>query len=480
MRRAPKGEYRVSWEDSDVASLQRLRNPVRAASRRRRRDAMSTLHADVRASGSCSASNLWLAVELLNGLDDDLWLVTLQRAGERAGVPLVAAGDVHMHVRSRKPLQDVLTAVREGKTVAECGFALQSNAERHLRPRVRLAELYPARAAGQDAGGGRALQLRSRVIRETTSTRSKSCAGGETPAQTLARKTWEGAQTRYPQGIPDKVRTQIEHELDADRRAELRDVLPHGRRHRALRARARTSSARAAARPPTRRSATAWASPRSIPRRGHLLFERFISRERNEPPDIDVDFEHQRREEVIQYIYEKYGRERAAIAAVVICYRSRSALRDVGKALGIDARAGRRFAKDHYWFDDDVLGERLASSGGAIGVHEDQLQLRQWLELTQQLRGFPRHLSQHVGGFVLTQAQAHAPGAGRERVDGGPHRHPVGQGRPRGPGLLKVDVLALGMLSAHPPRARSRRASWRGTPFAHAGHPRRTTRPPTT
>lgn len=444
---APKGEYRVGWEDSDVASLRDceiLFVPDRVPGGM---PDLERLCADVQEAARLFEGHLWIAVELLNELDDDLWLLTLQQAGERTGVPLVAAGDVHMHVRSRKPLQDVITAVREGKSVAECGFALQPNAERHLRSRLRLASLYPAELLANTVEVARRCSFDLDVIREHYKYPLENVAGGETPAQTLVRKTWEGAHEKYPQGIPEKVRAQVLHELDLiiDMHYEMffltvEDIVRFARSKNIL-CQGRGSSANSAV-------CYCLGITAINPETGHLLFERFLSRERREPPDIDVDFEHQRREEVIQYIYEKYGRDRAAIAAVVICYRSRSALRDVGKALGIDERLVDEFAKDHYWFDGVVLDQRLEEAMQRAGVREDMFKLLQWIELTQQLRGFPRHLSQHVGGFVLTQSKLTrlVPVENASMKD----RSVIQWEKDdlEAMGMLKVDVLALGMLSA--------------------------------
>lgn len=382
-----------------------------------------------------------------NELDDDLWLAALQQASAQTGVPLVAAGDVHMHVRSRKPLQDVITAVREGRPVAECGFALQSNAERHLRSRLRLAELYPAELLANTLEVARRCRFDLDVIREHYKYPLESVASGETPAETLVRKTWEGARVKYPAGIPQKVRAQVQHELDliVELHYEMffltvEDIV-HFARSKDILCQGRGSSANSAV-------CYCLGITAIDPDTGHLLFERFLSRERREPPDIDVDFEHQRREEVIQYIYQKYGRDRAAIAAVVICYRSRSALRDVGKALGIDARLVDEFAKDHYWFDHVVLDQRLEEAMQRVNLREDMRKLYQWIELTQQLKGFPRHLSQHVGGFVLTQTKLTrlVPVENASMKD----RSVIQWEKDdlEAMGMLKVDVLALGMLSA--------------------------------
>ncbi|GAA4356538.1 error-prone DNA polymerase [Variovorax defluvii] len=458
---APKGEYRVDWHDEGVATLRHceiLFVPERVPGGLPDAD---TLRADLQEARHRFGGHLWLAVELRNELDDDLWLCALHEAGARTGVPLVAAGDVHMHVRSRKPLQDVITAVREGRSVAECGFALQANAERHLRSRLRLANLYPAGLLANTLAVMARCTFDLGVIREHYKYPLENVANGETPAQTLVRKTWEGARVRYPGGIPPEVQAKVQHELDLiiEMHYEMffltvEDIVRFAREQKIL-CQGRGSSANSAV-------CYCLGITAIDPETGHLLFERFLSRERQEPPDIDVDFEHQRREEVIQYIYDKYGRDRAAIAAVVICYRSRSALRDVGKALGIDARLVDEFAKDHYWFDGVVLDERLQEAMHRTGVQEDMPRLLQWLELTQQLRGFPRHLSQHVGGFVLTQSKLtrlvpveKASMKDRSVIQWEKDDLEV-------MGMLKVDVLALGMLSAIR-RTLALVNGWRGT-----------------
>ncbi|WP_218509371.1 error-prone DNA polymerase [Variovorax sp. dw_308] len=458
---APKGEYRVDWATSEVASLQHCE--VLFVPRRVPGEAMdlAVAGADVASAFELFGANLWIAVELLNNLDDDLWLASLQQLANQAGVPLVAAGDVHMHKRSRKPLQDVVTAIREGKSVAECGFALQANAERHLRSRMRLADLYPPDLLANTLVVMERCRFDLELIREHYKYPLELVGGGETPTQTLVRKTWEGARVRYPDGMDDKIRFQIQRELDliVELKYEMffltvEDIVRFARERHIL-CQGRGSSAN---------SAVCFCLQITAinPETGNLLFERFLSRERREPPDIDVDFEHQRREEVIQYIYEKYGRDRAAIAAVVICWRTRSALRDVGKALAIDERLIEAFAKDHHWFDHDVQDERIEQAMLTAGVRESTLKLRQWLELTQQLKGFPRHLSQHVGGFVLTQSKLTrlVPVEKASMKD----RSVIQWEKDdlEAMGMLKVDVLALGMLSAIR-RALDFVNQWRGT-----------------
>ncbi len=458
---APKGEYRVDWARSDVASLRHcelIMVPQRVAGAMPDLTALCVHAADAAAMFD---AHLWLAVELFNERDDDLWSTTLMEVSDRTGVPLVAAGDVHMHTRSRKPLHDVLTAVREGKTVADCGFALQANAERHLRQRMRLAELYTADMLANTLIVAERCKFDPEVIRDTYKYPLESVGNGETPAQTLVRKTWEGADGRYPGGVPGKVRVQVQKELDLIIELQYEmffltvENIVHFARSQNILCQGRGSSANSAV-------CYCLGITAINPDKGHLLFERFLSRHRREPPDIDVDFEHQRREEVIQYIYQRHGRDRAAIAAVVICYRSRSALRDVGKALGIDAQLVDEFAKDHYWFDETILGEQLDAACQRAGVQEDAFKLTMWIELTCELKGFPRHLSQHVGGFVLTHTRLTrlVPVEKASMKD----RSVIQWEKDdlEAMGMLKVDVLALGMLSAIR-RGLDHMNRWRGT-----------------
>ena len=394
---------------------------------------------------SCFDGHLWIAVELHLAPDDALWLSTLEQAGAALGLPLVAAGDVHMHARSRKRLQDAITAVRLGRAVAECGFALQPNAERHLRQRVRLAGIYPpALLAATLTVAGRCTfslnEIKYQYPLETV-------PAGMTPAQALRWLVEEGARGQYPQGVPEKVQTQIAKELDLISECKyemyfltVHDIVRYARSQGIL-CQGRGSAANSVV-------CYLLGITAVSPEQGNLLFERFISRERSEPPDIDVDFEHERREQVIQYIYDKYGRDRAAIAAVVISYRTRSALRDMGKALGVAPALVDAFAKDHHWFDEDIAAERLQELAAAVGAPLGPHLARLWLGLSAQLIGFPRHLSQHVGGFVLTQGKLTrlVPVEPASMVD----RSIIQWDKDDldTMGLLKVDVLALGMLTA--------------------------------
>ncbi|MDO8756098.1 MAG: error-prone DNA polymerase, partial [Polaromonas sp.] len=378
-------------------------------------------------------------------LDDALRLQQLQTVARRSGIRLVAAGGVLMHVRSRKPLHDVMTAVKLGKTVHECGFALQANAEAHLRPRMRLADLYPAELLRATLAVAARCSFSLDEIRDLYRYPvGDMVPEAETPARCLRRLTAEGAHERYPGGVPEKIQTQINYELALIEELgyemyfiTVHDIVRFARQQGIL-CQGRGSAANSAV-------CFCLGVTAVNPAESQLLFERFISRERREPPDIDVDFEHQRREEVIQYIYAKYGHDRAAIAATVISYRPRSAIRDVGKALGVAPELVEQLAKEHFWFDgSEALEKKLAEAG----LLQDPGPVLQWLDLSVQLIGFPRHLSQHVGGFVLTQGKLTRlvpvqPASMEARRIIQWDKDDLDA-----MGLLKVDVLALGMLSA--------------------------------
>ena len=383
-----------------------------------------------------------IALELLHRGGDDLLLELVQRVAHCTGLPVVAAGDVLMHVRSRKPLQDTLTATRLAIPVAECGYALEPNAEAHLRSRQRLAALYePEWLARTIALAGSCAfsldELRYEYPQEVVPL-------GETPASHLRKLTYAGVPKRFPQGLPEPYRVQIESELALI--AELKyepyfltvaDIVAWAREQNIL-CQGRGSAANSLV-------CYCLHVTEVDPRRATLLFGRFISVERNEPPDIDIDFEHQRREEVIQYIYRKYGRHRAALTAVVISYRPRSALRDAGRALGIDLQRIEAVAKSQQWYDGRRIDpERLRENG----FDPESPVCRLWAELTAQLVGFPRHLSQHPGGFVI--AKEHMAELVPVENAAMPERSVIQWNKDDLDelGLLKVDILALGMLSA--------------------------------
>ncbi|MGO3742959.1 error-prone DNA polymerase [Kerstersia sp.] len=383
----------------------------------------------------------WVGLALHQRGRDRLHAQSVVAAAGAAGLPVVAVGQAEMHDRSRKPLHDTLLAIRLGKTVADCGLARLSNAERHLRSRARLAALYEPQWLLET--GRLAARCRFRMHEVRYAYPEEICPPGHTPETYLRQEAWAGAQRRFPGGIPDTVRALVEKELGLI--AELGyeayfltvyDIVRYARSQGIL-CQGRGSAANSAV-------CFCLGITEVDPVHGNLLFARFISKERGEPPDIDVDFEHQRREEVIQYIYTRYGRDRAALAAVVITYRMRSALRDTGMALGIDAGLiDQVCAAYRHWDGRDRLAERMQ----AAGLQADAPVARQWQVLVETLLGFPRHLSQHPGGFVIARDRLvrlvpveNAAMAGRSVVQWDKDDLDA-------LGLLKVDVLALGMLS---------------------------------
>jgi error-prone DNA polymerase len=384
----------------------------------------------------------WIAVELLRGADDFGQLAALRRLSMDTGLPLVAAGGVRMHSRARKRLHDVLTAIRVGRPVAQCGFELLPNGERHLRTLGRLSAIYPAELLAET------LMVASRCEFSLEELRyeypREVVPEGETPSSHLKALTLEGLARRYPQGVPPAVSELVEKELALIRDLAyepffltVHDVVLFAR-ERGILCQGRGSAANSAV-------CYALGITEVDPARASLLFERFISKERNEPPDIDVDFEHQRCEEVMQYIYAKYGRERAALAAALITWRPKSALRDVGKALGLSLDQVDRLAKSVSWWDGRRINpERLLEAG----FDPENPTIRLLTDLVGELMGFPRHLSQHVGGFVIARDKLtrlvpveNAAMPGRTVIQWDKDDLDA-------LGLLKVDVLALGMLTA--------------------------------
>jgi error-prone DNA polymerase len=399
------------------------------------------LHAQAQWIAEQFPNRAWLGQVLLHRALDEAHRVTVEEVGWQHGLPIVALGHVTMHVRSRKPLQDTLTATRLGKPVAECGYGLAQNAEQHLRARLRLANIYSKEALNETLRIASACTFSLDELRYEYPT--EVVPPGQTASAFLRSETYIGAHRRFREGIPAKVQAQIEHELgliaemeyehyfltvyDIVRFARSQDILCQGR----------GSAANSAV-------CYCLGITEVDPARANLLFERFISKERNEPPDIDVDFEHQRREEVIQYIYAKYGRMRAALAAVVISYRPKSALRDSGRALGIDLAIIEKVCKNHHWFDSK---ENLLMRLGECGLDPDTPLSLQWATLAQQLLNFPRHLSQHPGGFVIARGKLSrlVPIENATMVDRSVIQWDKNDLEELG--LMKVDVLALGMLS---------------------------------
>ncbi|MDH5456656.1 MAG: error-prone DNA polymerase, partial [Gammaproteobacteria bacterium] len=385
---------------------------------------------------------LWIAVELLADGRQREQLAKLREEGRRLKLPLVASGDVHMHCRARRIVQDAVTAIRCGTTVDNAGFALYPNGERHLRSLDMLRRVYPHDLLEETVCIAESIDFSLDELRYEYP--HEIVPDGDTPATYLRKLTEEGMRRRWPQGASEKVRQLIEYELKLI--AELRyepyfltvyDIVAFARSQDIL-CQGRGSAANSAV-------CFCLGVTEVDPARMEMLVERFISKERNEPPDIDVDFEHERREEVIQYIYAKYGRERAALAATVITYRPRSALRDMGKVLGLsDLQVGRLSRSMQWWDGQAVDDSRILEAG----LSPDSPIIKRLLYLVRELIGFPRHLSQHVGGFVISDAPLYelVPIENAAMPD-----RTVIQWEKNDLedlGLLKVDVLGLGMLTA--------------------------------
>ena len=458
-RRSPKGEYRATLEDFRygikaclalwVPCLDNIQTLVDDGER------IKALFA--RAPGKSPATSgrlealagkidercgLWIALELFregSDLDKTAHALTLSM---RLGLPIAACNDVHTHDPVRQPLQDVMTAIRLKTTVADLGSAAFCNAERTLRAIAELEELYPPELL-DEAGAIAGLchfsmdELRYQYPQELVPAHLS-------PFEYLEQLTLAGASERWPDGVPDDVLKLVRRELELIRALNyehyfltVQDIVQFARSQDIL-CQGRGSAANSAV-------CFCLHITEVDPARMHLLFERFVSRERNEPPDIDVDFEHERREEVIQYIYKRYGRDRAALAATLITYRLRSAIRDVGKALGMDLDLIDLLAKSFAWWDDH---KELRHQFRQAGLDPDSRLIRQFLALVPAILGFPRHLSQHVGGFVISQESLarlvpveNAAMADRTVIQ-------WDKDDLAALGLMKVDVLGLGMLTA--------------------------------
>jgi len=479
-RNAAKGRYALSRDDVAAFAeglLALWLPPERTASDSTLHEAPPGSKAPEKAPGPtplCAArwvaatfpGRAWLAVGLFARAGDRARLAHCAALAREAGLPQVAAGDVHMHVRARRALQDTMTAIRTGRPLAECGYALHPNGERHLRSRARLATICPPELLAETVAIARRCTFSLDELRYEYP--EEIVPEGQTPASHLRKLVEQGLARRYarptphpqqnaglkpcPQhpwvglqpDIPPDVRELIEHELALI--AELR-YEPYFLTVHDIVAFARAKGILCQGRGSAANSAVCYALgiTEVDPARMSMLFERFISKERNEPPDIDVDFEHQRREEVIQYIYAKYGRERAALAATLITYRPKSAVRDVGRALGLDLAQVDRLAGVFAWWDGrEVLPERIREAG----FEPDSPVIVRLIALTNELMGFPRHLSQHVGGFVIARdlLERMVPVENAAM----PERTVLQWDKDDldALGLLKVDCLALGMLSA--------------------------------
>jgi error-prone DNA polymerase len=389
---------------------------------------------------------VWLAAARPYGARDLHRLARLDALGQAAGAPMIATNDVLYHAPERRPLQDVLTCIREGCTIEQAGLRLEANAERHLKSPAEMARLFARWPRALE----RTLEVADRIGFDLSQLKyeypDEPVPPGKTAIEHLTDLTWKGAAWRYPRGAPEKERETLRHELAlieeldyANYFLTVHDIVAWARGQGIL-CQGRGSAANSLVCFCLGVTAVDPTQPDH-----DLLFARFISRERGEPPDIDVDFEHERRELVMQYVYERYGRERAAICATVIHYRPRSAIRDVGKALGLTeditaALAGTVWGSWGEGLPDDHIRQ--------AGLDPDNPAIRRAAALATDLLGFPRHLSQHVGGYVLT----------KRRLD---ETVPIGNAAMPDRtfiewdkddidalGLMKVDVLALGMLTA--------------------------------
>lgn len=385
---------------------------------------------------------LYLAAHHLYRGDDTIRLAALSALGARHKVPLVATNDVLYHHPDRRVLQDVLSCVRHGCTIGEAGWRLHAHGERYLKPPQEMARLF----AGYEQALANSLAIAEACrfsLDELRYEYPAEVAEGGDPQSLLERLVWEGLDWRYPHGADDGVRAQLKHELRLIKELNyasyfltVYDIVRFARTKKIL-CQGRGSAANSAV-------CYVLGITSIDPVHTGLLFERFISAARKEPPDIDVDFEHEKREEVMQYVYGKYGRDRAGLTATVICYRARGALRDVGKAMGLSVDVTERLAKTIWGWGSDGMDESRVREAGLDPA--DPL-LARTLDLARQLQGFPRHLSQHVGGFVISRGPL---------ADLVPIENATMEDRTvvqwdkddlDALGILKVDVLALGMLS---------------------------------
>ena len=389
------------------------------------------------------AGSLRLGATCLYHGDDRRRIAECAAIASATEVPLIALGDVLYHDPARRPLQDVLTCIREHVSLDTAGRLLQANAERHLKGPADIARLF--RDVPQAVTETLAVLERLGFSLDELRYEYPDEPAGQsaTPFDELVRLTFEGAKSRYPHGVPDKVKKTLDHELALIRQLDYApyfltvwDIVRYARTQEIL-CQGRGSAANSAV-------CYCLGITEVDPDRSDLLFERFISAERREPPDIDVDFEHARREEVIQYVYGKYGHERAGIAATVITYRSRSAAREVGKAFGLSEDAVSALSGNIWGWSSTGVN---ADDARRAGLDAADPRVEKVLALTREIIGFPRHLSQHVGGFIIT----------RGRLDEVvPVLNSAMDGRTiiewdkddlDALGILKIDVLALGMLT---------------------------------
>ena len=444
-----KGTYQLSRSDfeKDLSECLALWIPSSPSLAPRGREEMGASRSHAAWMRNVFGDRAWLAVELHRNADDASHLKTLQQLSKTFGLPLVAAGDVHMHLRDRRALQDTMTAIRHRCTLAEAGHRLFPNSERHLRSREELAELYPREMLEESHRIAERCEFSLGTLQYTYP--RELVPEGLNATQHLRNLTENGLIKRWPNGVPAKAREAVEKELALIQQLEyehffltVHEIVDWARNQQGekkpILCQGRGSAANSVV-------CYALEITEVNPELIEVLFERFLSVERGEPPDIDVDFEHERREEVIQHVFKKYGRQRAAIAATVVTYRPRSAIRDVGKALGLDIDIVDRLAKSQAYWDH---WERFQQSIAAQGLQLEAGIMQRLCALVKALMNFPRHLSQHVGGFVISEHPVSdlvpmENAAMPERTIIQWDKNDLESLK-----LLKVDVLALGMLTA--------------------------------
>jgi len=367
----------------------------------------------------------------------------IARLSDKLGIPMVATNDVHYHQQERRELQDILTCVREKCTIHDAGYLLHRNAERHLKSMTEMERLFRAYPEAIE-NSVRIADACTFSLDELSYVYPKEInPSGETPYDELVHLTWKGAHDRYGVEVPDKVVNSIRHEMKfiaemdfANYFLFVHDIVREAR-SRGILCQGRGSAANSAV-------CYCLGITSVDPTKFDLLFERFISSARNEPPDIDVDFEHERREEIIQYIYDKYGRDRAAIVATVTLQRQKGSIRDVGKAMGLSADTVERLSKSIWEFTDEWFEpERIVEQG----LNPEDPHLKKTLCLAAQMMGMPRQLGQHTGGFIVTDGKLtdlcpilNARMEKRTNIEW--DKNDI-----EALGFLKVDVLALGMLT---------------------------------
>ncbi|MEO5807738.1 error-prone DNA polymerase [Devosia sp.] len=437
-RRAPKGECHLQF--ADLANFGEGQLFIVQATF----DPLSAGEYVLRQLQKVAPGRVWLAANCLFNGKDRQRLNQLAELSARTGVPLIAVNDVLYHTPQRRILHDVVTCIREHLTIEGAGRRLQANAERHIKSPEEMAALF----ADYPEALGETIKLISRISFSLDDLKynypEETTGSGETAQQSLERLAYQGAHWRYPNGIPEKVQKGLVHELALIAEMKyaayfltVQDLVRFARQERGILCQGRGSAANSAV-------CFCLGITEVDPMLVDLLFERFVSTERDEPPDIDVDFEHERREEVMQYLYQKYGRHRAGLTAVVNTYRTKGAVREVGKVFGLSDDVIRALGGLSWgWYDSALKPERVQEAG----IDPKERSIAMTLEVAGALYGFPRHLSQHVGGFVIT----------RDRLD---HLMPIQNAAMADRtviewdkddidalGILKVDVLALGMLS---------------------------------